>query len=80
MIIPISRGQQITIPSKYRRMFKMDKGSKIELLKKGNKLIIQPVGEDLVYLFDKAMGIKPKRGMTARQMDELVEDEMLEEP
>ena len=77
MIIPISKGQQITIPSKYRRMFNMKKGSKVELLKKGSKLIIQPVGEDLSELFGKAMSIRPKRGMTAKQMDELVENEIL---
>ncbi len=39
--------------------------------------IIQPIGADLGYLFEKARGIKPKRGMTAKQMDELVEDEIL---
>ena len=77
MIIPISKGQQITIPSKYRKLFNMTRGSKVELLKKGNKLIIQPVGEDLSGLFGRAMSIRPKRGMTAKQMDGLVENEIL---
>ncbi len=77
MIIRMSKGQQITIPSKYRKMFDLNRGSKVELLKHGNKLIIKPVGDDLPELFSKALSVKPKRGMTAEQMDELVEDEIL---
>ena len=77
MIISISKGQQITIPSKYRKDLNLHVGSKVEVLKKGDKIIIQPIEEDLARLFEEAKRIKPKYKLTAKQMDKLIEDEIL---
>ncbi|MBI3052259.1 AbrB/MazE/SpoVT family DNA-binding domain-containing protein [Candidatus Woesearchaeota archaeon] len=77
MIVPVSKGQQITIPSKYRKLFGLKRGSKVELIKKGDRLIIMPIKEDMETIFGEAMKLKPMHGMTAKQMDELVEHEIL---
>jgi AbrB family looped-hinge helix DNA binding protein len=77
MIVRISKGQQITIPSEFRKDFGWNVGSNVELNKEGNKIVIKPLGEDLEKLFAQAKAIKPKHGMTARQMDEEVEHEIL---
>ena len=73
MIVTISKGQQITIPSELRNELGLDVGSKVELEKKGNKIIIKPIEEDLDELFANAKNIKPKHGLTAEQMDKLNE-------
>lgn len=73
MIVTISKGQQITIPSEIRKELKLKVGSKVEVIKKQNKIIIQPIEEDLDELFKKAKHIKPKHNLTAEQMDELNE-------
>ena len=77
MIITISKGQQITIPAEMRKELKLKVGSRIELTKKENKIIIQPLEEDLEELFANAKNIKPKHNLTAEQMDELIEHEIL---
>jgi len=77
MIVAISKGQQITIPSQYRQELNLNIGSKVELIKRGNKIIIQPIDEDLSKLFEEAKKIKPKHKLTAKQMDELIENEIL---
>ena len=77
MIVKVSKGQQITIPSKFRKELSLHVGSKVEMIKKGNKIIIQPIEEDLSKLFEEARKIKPKYKLTAKQMDELIEDEIL---
>ena len=77
MIVTISKGQQITIPSEFRKDLKLKVGSKVEVIKKQNKIIIQPLEEDLDKLFDNARKIKPRHKLTAKQMDELVEHEIL---
>lgn len=76
-LITISKGQQITIPAEYRDDFNLKVGSKVELIKKDKKIIIQPIEEDLDKLFENAKKIKPKHKLTAEQMDELVEREIL---
>lgn len=73
MIVTISKGQQITIPAEMRKKLKLKVGSKIELIGKENKIIIQPIEEDLEELFANAKNIKPKLNLTAEQMDELNE-------
>lgn len=73
MIITISKGQQITIPSEFRKELNLKVGSRVELIKKRNKIIIQPIEEDIEELFEKAKNIKPKHNLTAEQMDELNE-------
>ena len=77
MIVELSKGRQITIPSKYRKDLKLHVGSKVELTKKGNAIILKPIEEDLSRLFQEAMKIKPKHRLTASQMDKFVEDEIL---
>ncbi len=77
MIIELSKGKQITIPSKFRKELHLDAGSKVELEKRGNKLIIKPIEEDLDKLFKEAKNVKPKHKLTAKQMDELIENEIL---
>ena len=77
MIVTISKGQQITIPSELRKDLNLKVGSKVELIKKQNKIIIQPIEEDLDKLFEGAKKIKPKYKLTAKQMDELIENEIL---
>lgn len=77
MIVRISKGQQITIPSEYRTEFGWQIGSKVELTKEGNKIVIKPIGEDLQKLFKEAHNLKPKFKFTAKQMDDVVEREIL---
>lgn len=77
MIIKVSKGQQITIPSEYRKEFGWQVGSNVELTKEGNKIVIKPIGEDLQKLFKQAKSLKPKFKLTAKQMDEAVEREIL---
>lgn len=77
LIVTISKGQQITIPAELRKYLNLRVGSKVDLIKKQNKIIIQPIEEDLNKLFEAAAKIKPKHKLTARQMDELIEDEIL---
>ena len=77
MIITVSKGQQITIPSELRKDLNLQTGSRLEMIKKGQKLIIQPIGKDLDSLFEEARRIKPKHKLNAKQMDELIENEIL---
>lgn len=77
MIVEISKGKQITIPAEFRKELDLKAGSKVELEKKGNKIIITPIEEDMEKLFAEAKNIKPKHKLTAKQMDELVENEVL---
>lgn len=77
LIVTVSKGQQITIPSQYRKDLKLKVGSKLELVKQGEKILIKPVGEDLSKLFEQAKRLKPKYRLSAKQMDELVEHEIL---
>ena len=73
MIVTISKGQQITIPAEMRKEFDLKVGSRVELIKKQNNIIIQPIEGDLEGLFANAKNIKPKHNLTAEQMDELNE-------
>ena len=76
MIVTISKGQQITIPAEMRKEFDLKVGSRVELIKKQNNIIIQPIEGNLEDLFENAKNIKPKRNLTAKQMDELIENEI----
>ncbi|MBI2108015.1 AbrB/MazE/SpoVT family DNA-binding domain-containing protein [Candidatus Woesearchaeota archaeon] len=77
MIITVSKGQQITIPSEYRKNLGLRVGSKVEMIKKGAAIIIKPIDGDLSKLFEEARSIKPKHRLTAKQMDVLIENEIL---
>lgn len=76
MIITVSKGQQITIPSRFRKELKLHVGSKIEMIKKENKLIIQPLEEDISKLFADAIKTEPKYRLNAKEMDKIIEDEI----
>ena len=73
MITTISKGQQITIPSKMRHELGLTIGSKVEIKRKNKSIVIKPIGEDLDKLFREAKNIKPKHNLTPKQMDELNE-------
>ncbi|MBI4918925.1 AbrB/MazE/SpoVT family DNA-binding domain-containing protein [archaeon] len=73
MLVTISKGQQITIPAEMRKELNLHVGSKVELTKKGRKLIIEPLEEDLEQIFLETKNLKPKMNLTAEQMDELNE-------
>lgn len=73
MITAISKGQQVTIPAEMRNELGLHAGSLIDIEQHGKKIVIQSVGEDLEKLFEEAKKIKPKRGLTPEQMDELNE-------
>jgi len=77
MIVKVTKGQQITIPSRYRKDLGLRAGSTLEMTKRGNRITLQPIDEDLDTLFDEAKGITPKHRLTAKQMDELIEHEVL---
>ena len=77
MIVTISKGLQITIPSEIRNELGLEIGSKVELEKRGNKIIIKPIEDDLERLFEEAKRIKPKHKLSAKDMDKMVEDEIL---
>ena len=77
MIITISKGQQITIPSEFRKDLNLKVGSRVEIVKRKNEIVIKPIGDDLEKLFEEAKTIVPKHKLTAEQMDKLIEDEIL---
>ena len=77
MIVTISKGQQITIPSEFRKDLNLKVGSRVEVVKRKNEIVIRPIGEDLEKLFEEAKTIVPKHKLTAEQMDRLIEDEIL---
>lgn len=73
MIVEMSKGRQITIPAKIRIAFNLDVGSKIEIIKKDEEIILKPIGDELEKMFKKAEKIKPKHKLTPKEMDELNE-------
>ena len=77
MIVTISKGQQITIPSEFRKDLNLKVGSRVEVVKRKNEIVIRPIGDDLEKLFEEAKKIVPKHKLTAEQMDKLIEDEIL---
>ena len=77
MIVEISKGKQITIPAEFRKALNLNAGSRVEMERKGNKIFIVPIEEDLQKLFAEAKSIKPKHKLTAKQMDNLAENEIL---
>ncbi len=73
MIATISKGQQITIPAIIREALGLDVGSKIEMERIGQKIILKPIGDDLGLLFEQAKKVKPKKHMTVEEMDTFTE-------
>ena len=77
MIATISKGQQITIPAEMRHERDLHVGTRVEIQRKGKVIVITPLDEDLKALFKEAKFKKPKYNMTAEQMDQLNENEVL---
>jgi len=73
MIVEMSKGRQITIPAEIRNALDLTTGSKLEVLKRENEIILRPIGEDLDKIFKEAKRIKPKHNLNPKQMDELNE-------
>jgi len=73
MITTISKGLQITIPAEFRNDLGLTVGSRVEIKKKGKKLILEPIGEEMSDLLEEAKHVKPKIKMNSKQMDELNE-------
>lgn len=76
MIITISKGQQITIPAIIRKELGIQRGTRVEIKRVGRRMFIEPLGEDLEFMFKKAKNVKPKHNLTAEEMDELNEKMM----
>ena len=73
MIVTVSKGQQITIPADMRELLGLDVGSKVDVEYEEGKITLQPVGEELKEFFRQAKQWKPKRQLTAKQMDDFNE-------
>lgn len=73
MIATISKGQQITIPAIFREALGLNIGSKVEIERVGQKIILKSVGDDLNALFEEAKKVKPKKQMTVEEMDVFTE-------
>lgn len=73
MIVEMSKGRQITIPAKIRNELDLVTGSKLEIIKRDNEIVLKPIGDDLDKMFNEAKSIKPKHNLTPKQMDELNE-------
>ncbi|MAF35095.1 hypothetical protein CMO91_04590 [Candidatus Woesearchaeota archaeon] len=73
MIVTVSKGQQITIPAVFRKALNLRPGSRVELEKKANKLVIRPAGDDLETLFKEAGQVRAKK-MTPKEMEAYAEE------
>ena len=73
IIVTINRENGITIPAILVEKLGLKVGSRIELEKEKDYLILKPLGEDLEKLFKEAKTIKPKLRLTAEEMDEINE-------
>ncbi|HLC86583.1 MAG TPA: AbrB/MazE/SpoVT family DNA-binding domain-containing protein [Candidatus Nanoarchaeia archaeon] len=71
MIVTISKGLQITIPSDIRNHLGLEVGSKVEIEEKNGNILIKPIEEDVEEVFREAKNVKPKHNLTVRQMKEL---------
>lgn len=73
MIVEMSKGRQITLPAEIRKTLNLASGSKLEIIKKSDGILLKPLGENMETLFENAKRIKPKHKLTPKQMDELNE-------
>ncbi|MBI5065910.1 AbrB/MazE/SpoVT family DNA-binding domain-containing protein [Candidatus Woesearchaeota archaeon] len=73
MIVSVSKGLQITIPSLIREELGLIVGSKVDINVKNKEIILKPIGDDLEKVFKETEHIKPKHKLTAKQMDEINE-------
>lgn len=76
MITKLTKGQQITIPSLIRDKLKLQPGSRVEIEFRKNEAVIRPIGTELEEFFVQSKRVKPNKHLTAKQMDQLVENEL----
>ena len=76
MITKLTKGQHITIPSLIREKLKLQPGSRVEIELRKNEAVIRPIGKELEEFFVQSRRVKPKKHLTAEQMDQLVENEL----
>jgi len=74
VIVTISKGLQVTIPAEFRNAFGLRIGSRAEMVKEGNTIVIKPIDDDVEELFRQAKKLKPRYGFTAEQMNKEVEN------
>ena len=74
MIVSISKGYQLTIPAELRNELDITAGSRVDVTKIKDRIIIRPMQTDIDDIFQESKRIKPKHNLTARQMDSLIEN------
>ena len=74
MIISISKGYQLTIPAELRNELDITAGSRVDVTKIKNRIIIRPMQSDIDDIFQESKRIKPRHNLTAKQMDSLIEN------
>ena len=73
MIVELSKGRQITIPAEIREQLNLKIGSKLEITRRKDEIILKPLGEGLEKLFAEAKALQPKHNLSPKQMDDLNE-------
>ena len=76
MIVQISKGYQLTIPANIRKEFDLGIGSKVEVKKVNDKIVIEPLLQDIERVFAKALIAKPKHNYSVEEMEKLIENEI----
>ena len=76
MITKLTKGQQITLPSQIRKGLKLQPGSRVEIELRKNEAVIRSIGPELEEFFQRSKKVKPRKNLTAEEMDELVENEL----
>ena len=81
MLAKLTKGQQITIPARFRNMLDIDENTMldIEVDSRGKKLTIKPIKErSLKELFEECDAIKNKTNKSIKEIQEEYErDQML---
>tara|TARA_Y100000310_G_scaffold89671_1_gene86780 strand:- start:326 stop:559 length:234 start_codon:yes stop_codon:yes gene_type:complete len=74
MIKSISKGYQITIPAEWRNKLGLTVGSKVDMEKKNNKIIIKPIEEmSLDDIYKESKKFK-KHNLTPEQIEAMDSD------
>ncbi len=76
MITAISKGLQLTIPADWRKELDLKAGTRVEMEKEGNTIVIRPIDADLKKAFEEAKHRKPRYGLTAEEMDKMFDEEL----
>jgi AbrB family looped-hinge helix DNA binding protein len=76
LIVQISKGYQLTIPANIRKEFDLGIGSKVEVKKVKDKIVIEPILDDIERVFAKALKIRPKHDYSVVEMEKLIDNEI----